>query len=98
MLFHIRAWRGGGLINSLRNKNNVLPFPVKMDATLLEFRQVISELIILEAQTLKMLEEIDLVDDHVSVLMDRRDELLEDLRRKELIHLAMEVVEKRHDN
>jgi hypothetical protein len=82
----------------MSNKNNVLPFPVKMDATLLEFRQVISELIILEAQTLKMLEEIDLVDDHVSVLMDRRDELLEDLRRKELIHLAMEVVEKRHDN
>ena len=82
----------------MSNKNNVLPFPVKMDSTLLEFRQVISELIILEAQMLKMMEEIDLVEDHVGVLMERRDELLEDLRRKELIHLAMEVVEKRDDN
>ena len=82
----------------MSNKNNVLPFPVKMDSTLIEFRQVISELIILEAQMLKMLEEIDLVEDHVSVLMDKRDELLEELRRKELIHLAMEVVEKQDDN
>ena len=82
----------------MSNRNNVLPFPVKMDSTLLEFRQVISELIILEAQTMKMMEEIDIVDQHVSVLMDRRDELLEDLRRKELVHLAMEVVEKQDDN
>tara|TARA_B100000809_G_scaffold265324_1_gene323800 strand:- start:2322 stop:2570 length:249 start_codon:yes stop_codon:yes gene_type:complete len=82
----------------MSNRNNVLPFPVKMDSTLLEFRQVISELIILEAQTMKMMEEIDLVEDHIGVLMDRRDELLEDLRRKELIHLAMEVVEKQDDN
>ena len=82
----------------MSNQNNVLPFPVKMDSTLIEFRQVISELIILEAQMLKMLEEIDLVEDHVSVLMDKRDELLEELRRKELIHLAMEVVEKQDDN
>ena len=82
----------------MSNRNNVLPFPVKMDSTLLEFRQVISELIILEAQTMKMMEEIDLVEDHIGLLMDRRDELLEDLRRKELIHLAMEVVEKQDDN
>jgi hypothetical protein len=82
----------------MSNRNNVLPFPVKMDSTLLEFRQVISELIILEAQTMKMMEEIDIVDQHVSVLMDRRDELLEDLRRKELVHLAMEVAEKQDDN
>ena len=82
----------------MSNRNNVLPFPVKMDSTLLEFRQVISELIILEAQTMKMMEEIDLVEDHIGVLMNRRDELLEDLRRKELIHLAMEVVEKQDDN
>lgn len=82
----------------MSNRNNVLPFPVKMDSTLLEFRQVISELIILEAQTMKMMEEIDLVEDHIGLLMDRRDELLEDLRRKELIHLAMEVAEKQDDN
>lgn len=82
----------------MSNQNNVLPFPVKMDATLLEFRQVVSELIILEAQMMKMLDEVDEVEIHCNSLMERRDELLEDLKRKELIHLAMEVVEKQDDN
>ena len=82
----------------MSNENNVLPFPVKMDSTLLEFRQVVSELIILEAQLMKMLDEVDEVEIHCNSLMERRDELLEDWKRKELIHLAMEVVEKQDDN
>jgi hypothetical protein len=82
----------------MSNQNNVLPFPAKMDSTLLEFRQVVSELIILEAQMMKMLEEVDAVEHQCLSLTERRDELLEDLKRKELIHLAMEVAEEQHDN
>ena len=82
----------------MSNQNNVLPFPAKMDSTLLEFRQVVSELIILEAQLMKMLDEVDEVEIHCNNLMEKRDELLEELKRKELINLAMEVVEKQHDN
>ena len=82
----------------MSNQNNVLPFPAKMDSTLLEFRQVVSELIILEAQLMKMLDEVDEVEMHCNSLMERRDELLEELKRKELINLTMEVVEKQHDN
>ena len=82
----------------MSNQNNVLPFPDKMDSTLLEFRQCISELMILEAQMMKMLEEVDEVEIKCLMLVARRDELLEDLKRKELIHLAMEVVEKQDDN
>ena len=82
----------------MSNQNNVLPFPAKMDSTLLEFRQVVSELIILEAQLMKMLDEVDEVEIHCNNLMEKRDELLEELKRKELINLTMEVVEKQHDN
>ena len=82
----------------MSNQNNVLPFPAKMDSTLLEFRQVVSELIILEAQLMKMLDEVDEVEMHCNSLMEKRDELLEELKRKELINLTMEVVEKQHDN
>ena len=70
----------------MSNQNNVLPFPAKMDSTLLEFRQVVSELIILEAQMMKMLEEVDAVEHQCFILTERRDELLEDLKRKELIN------------
>jgi hypothetical protein len=82
----------------MSNQNNVLPFPAKMDSTLLEFRQCISELIILEAQMMKMLEEVDEVEVQCLMLVAKRDELLEELKRKELIDLAMEVVEKQHDD
>ena len=82
----------------MSNQKNVLPFPTKMDSTLLEFRQCISELMILEAQLLKMLEEVDDVEVQCMMLIAKRDELLEELKRKELIDLAMEVVENKHDD
>tara|TARA_R110001592_G_scaffold107685_2_gene301231 strand:+ start:2873 stop:3121 length:249 start_codon:yes stop_codon:yes gene_type:complete len=82
----------------MSNQNNVLPFPTKMDSTLLEFRQVISKLLILEAQMMKMLDEVDNVEKECYILMERRDELLMDLERKDLIDTAMEVVHKQHDD
>jgi len=82
----------------MSNQKNVLPFPTKMDSTLLEFRQCISELMILEAQMMKMLEEVDEVEVQCLMLVAKRDELLEELKRKELIDLAMEVVENKHDD
>ena len=53
---------------------------------------------ILEAQMMKMLEEVDEVEVQCLMLVAKRDELLEELKRKELIDLAMEVVEKQHDD
>ena len=82
----------------MSNKNNVLPFPTKTDATLLEFRQTVSELIVLEAQLFKMLEEVDLIEGRCQELMDKHDRLMEELRKKELIDLTMEVVQKQHDD
>ncbi len=82
----------------MSNQKNVLPFPAKMDSTLLEFRQCVSELMILEAQLMKMMEEVDEIEFQCIMLTARRDELLEELKRKELINLAMEVVEKQHDD
>jgi|TARA_B110000438_G_scaffold298726_1_gene347505 hypothetical protein len=82
----------------MSNQNNVLPFPTKMDSTLLEFRQVISKLLILEAQMMKMLDEVDNVEKECYILMERRDELLMDLERKDLIDTAMEVVQKQYDD
>ena len=49
---------------------------------------------ILEAQMMKMMEEVDEIEFQCIMLTARRDELLEELKRKELINLAMEVVEK----
>jgi hypothetical protein len=82
----------------MSSRNNVLPFPTKMDSTLLEFRQVISKLLILEAQMMKMLDEVDNVEKECYILMERRDELLMDLERKDLIDTAMEVVQKQYDD
>lgn len=82
----------------MSNQKNVLPFPTKTDATLLEFRQTVSELVILEAQLFKMLEEVDLVESRCGELMEKHDRLMEELRKKELIDLTMEVVEKQYDD
>ena len=64
----------------------------------LEFRQVISKLLILVAQMMKMLDEVDNVEKECYILMERRDELLMDLERKDLIDTAMEVVQKQYDD
>ena len=82
----------------MSTKNNVLPFPVKMDATIIEFRHVVSQLMVLEAQMHKMLAEIDEVEALCMTYMDKRDAVLEELKRKELIDLAMEVVQNKHDD
>ena len=46
----------------------------------------------------KMLAEIDEVEALCMTYMDKRDALLEELKRKELIDLAMEVVQNKHDD
>ena len=54
----------------MSNKNNVIPFPSKIDASLVEYRNTISRLIILEAQLHMMLEDIDVLENQIHKLID----------------------------
>tara|TARA_Y100000310_G_scaffold92240_1_gene89860 strand:- start:1241 stop:1492 length:252 start_codon:yes stop_codon:yes gene_type:complete len=75
----------------MSNKNNVIPFPSKTDASLVEYRNTVSKLIILEAQLHMMMEDIEALEIQIGSLLDRKDELVETLRQKNLIKLTTEM-------
>ncbi len=75
----------------MSNKNNVIPFPSKTDASLVEYRNTVSKLIILEAQLHMMMEDIEALEMQIGSLLDRKDELVETLRQKNLIKLTTEM-------
>ena len=75
----------------MSNKNNVIPFPSKTDASLVEYRNTVSKLIILEAQHHMMLEDIDALEDEIHRLIDKKDKLVELLRQKNLIRITTEM-------
>ncbi len=75
----------------MSNKNNVIPFPSKIDASLIEYRDTVSKLIILEAQLHMMLEDIEALENQIHELLHKKDRLVEVLRQKNLIELTMEM-------
>jgi hypothetical protein len=75
----------------MSNKNNVIPFPSKIDASLVEYRNTVSKLIILEAQLHMMMEDIEALELQIGSLLDRKDKLVETLRQKNLIKLTTEM-------
>ena len=75
----------------MSNKNNVIPFPSKTDASLVEYRNTVSRLIILEAQLHMMLEDIEALENQIHELLHKKDRLVEVLRQKNLIELTMEM-------
>ena len=81
----------------MSNKNNVIPFPTKIDASLVEYRNTISRLIILEAQLHMMLEDIDALENEIHSLIDKKDKLVDTLRQKNLITLTTEIARSNGD-
>ena len=81
----------------MSNKNNVIPFPSKTDASLVEYRNTVSRLIILEAQLHMMLEDIDVLENQIHKLIDKKDKLVETLRQKNLIKLTTEMANNNGD-
>jgi len=81
----------------MSNKNNVIPFPSKTDASLVEYRNTVSRLIILEAQLHMMLEDIDALENEIHRLIDKKDKLVETLRQKNLIKLTTEMANNNGD-
>ena len=81
----------------MSNKNNVIPFPSKTDASLVEYRNTISRLIILEAQLHMMLEDIDALENEIHRLIDKKDKLVELLRQKNLIKITTEMANNNGD-
>ena len=81
----------------MSNKNNVIPFPSKTDASLVEYRNTVSKLIILEAQLHMMLEDIDVLENQIHKLIDKKDKLVETLRQKNLIKLTTEIARSNGD-
>ena len=81
----------------MSNKNNVIPFPSKIDASLIDYRNTVSSLIILEAQLHKMLEDIDALENEIHRLIDRKDNLVETLRKKNLIKITTEIANRDGD-
>ena len=81
----------------MSNKNNVIPFPSKTDASLVEYRNTVSRLIILEAQLHMMLEDIDVLENQIHKLIDKKDKLVETLRQKNLIKLTTEMANRNGD-
>jgi len=78
----------------MSNENNVIPFPTKTNKVIVEYRQVLSQIIVLEAQLRAMLDEVDEIEVELMGLLGRRDDLTDKLKAKNLIDLATEVVEK----
>ena len=81
----------------MSNKNNVIPFPTKIDASLIKYRSTISRLIILEAQLHMMLEDIDALENEIHSLLDTKDKLVDALRQKNLIKLTTEIARSNGD-
>ena len=81
----------------MSNKNNVIPFPTKIDASLIKYRSPISRLIILEAQLHMMLEDIDALENEIHNLLDTKDKLVDALRQKNLIKLTTEIARSNGD-
>jgi len=75
----------------MSNENNVIPFPTKVNKTMLEYKQVLSNIMILEAQLRAMLDEVDDIEVELMTLLTKRDEMIEKLKAKNLIDLATEV-------
>jgi hypothetical protein len=81
----------------MSNKNNVIPFPTKIDASLIKYRSTVSRLIILEAQLHMMLEDIDALENEIHSLLDTKDKLVDALRQKNLIKLTTEIARSNGD-
>ena len=78
----------------MSNENNVIPFPTKTNKVIVEYRQVLSQIIVIEAQLRAMLDEVDEIEGELMNLLERRDQLTDILQAKNLIDLATEVVRK----
>ena len=81
----------------MSNKNNVIPFPSKTDASLVEYRNTVSKLIILEAQLHMMLEDIEALENEIHRLIDKKDKLVDLLRQKSLIKITTEMANRNGD-
>jgi len=81
----------------MSNKNNVIPFPTKIDASLIKYRSTVSRLIILEAQLHMMLEDIDALENEIHNLLDTKDKLVDALRQKKLIKITTEIARSNGD-
>ena len=78
----------------MSNENNVIPFPTKTNQVIVEYRQVLSQIIVLEAQLRAMLDEVDDIEVELMGLLGKRDKMIEELKAKNLIDLATEVAGK----
>jgi len=81
----------------MSNKNNVIPFPTKIDASLIKYRSTISRIVILEAQLHMMLEDIDALENEIHNLLDTKDKLVDALRQKKLIKITTEIARSNDD-
>ena len=81
----------------MSNKNNVIPFPTKIDASLIQYRSTISRIVILEAQLHMMLEDIDALENEIHSLLDTKDKLVDALRQKKLIKITTEIARSNDD-
>ena len=81
----------------MSNKNNVIPFPTKIDASLIKYRSTVSRVIILEAQLHMMLEDIDALENEIHNLLNTKDKLVDTLRQKNLIKLTTEIARSNGD-
>jgi len=81
----------------MSNKNNVIPFPSKTDASLIKYRSTVSRLIILEAQLHMMLEDINALENEIHNLLEKKDKLVDALRQKNLIKLTTEMANRDGD-
>ena len=81
----------------MSNKNNVIPFPTKIDASLIKYRSTMSRLVILEAQMHMMLDDIDALENEIHRLLDEKDRLVDALRQKNLIKITTEIARRNGD-
>ena len=78
----------------MSNENNVIPFPTKTEKIMVEYKHILSQIIVLEAQLRAMLDEVDDIEVELMGLLSKRDKMIEELKAKNLIDLATEVAEK----
>ena len=74
----------------MSKENNVIPFPTKLDPTIIKFRSVLAKLFILDNTFFQISQDLERVEKELNNLHRERQALLKEIEEKNLISFIRE--------